>query len=177
MQRELWRWLRLDSARPDYRRDGLTADCLNLRGAALAVARATMPPARMCLLSLPRLHHLLALDAELTMRRSAAVLLLTVPMPSPRRRDLMAAGRLLQRLWLMAAEADLTTHPFSALLDRATTAMPAATVRGATDATDETPVALYRMGATPPVPRAPRLPLAELVSSDLVIAKPPLSWT
>ncbi len=163
VQRELWRWLRLDPARPDYRRDGLTADCLTLRGAALAVARAAMPPARMRLLSLLRLHHLLALDAEVTMRRSAAVLLLTVPMPSPRRRDLVAAGRLLQRLWLIAAEADLTTHPFSALLDCAATAMPAATVCGATGATDETPVALYRMGATPPVPRAPRLPLVELL--------------
>jgi len=163
VQRELWRWLRLDPARPDYGRDGLTADCLNLRGAALAVARATMPPARMRLLSLPRLHHLLALDAELTLRRSASVLLLTVPMPSPRGRDLVAAGRLLQRLWLIAAEADLTTHPFSALLDCAATARPAATVCGATGPTGESPVALYRMGATPPVPRAPRLPMDELV--------------
>ncbi len=163
VQRELWRWLRLDPERPDYRRDGLTADCLNLRGASLAVARLTMPPARMRLLSLLQLHQLLALDAELTLRRSASVLLLTVPMPSPRRRDLVAAGRLLQRLWLIAAEADLTTHPFSALLDCAATARLAATVCGASGATEETPVSLYRMGATPPVPRAPRLPMDELV--------------
>ncbi|MDQ2714672.1 MAG: amidohydrolase family protein, partial [Chloroflexota bacterium] len=39
VQGELWHWLRLDSGDPDYQRDGLSADCMNLRGIALTIAR------------------------------------------------------------------------------------------------------------------------------------------
>ncbi len=158
VQAELWRWLRLDPADPAYERDGLTAGCLNLRGAALAAARLTMPPARMRRLARLRLHHLLALDTQQVVRQSAALCLLTAP--SDERDAPVQTGRALLRLWLIAAGAGLTTHPVSALLDCAATVGPAVAAFGAGG---EMPAALFRLGFTPPVPRAPRLPIGELL--------------
>jgi hypothetical protein len=161
VQRELWQWLRLDARAPAYQRDGLTADCLNLRGASLAVARLTMPPARMRLLARVGLHHVLALDAQALVRRSAALCLLTVP--ATNRATLVEAGRLLLQLWLRAARAGLTTHPVSALLDCAATVAPTQAVFGGEGSPDEHPANVFRLGATGPVPRAPRLPAKELM--------------
>jgi hypothetical protein len=64
------------------------------------------------------------------------------------------------RLWLMAAAAGLSTHPVSALLDCSTTVAPTLAVFGAEQ---ETPAALFRLGPTPAVARAPRLPAEELL--------------
>jgi len=158
VQAELWQWLRLDPRSPAYARDGLTADCLNLRGPALAIARATMPPARMRLLARVGLHNVLALDTQALVRRSAALCLLTAPAAG--RAALVEAGRLLLRLWLLAARAGLTTHPMSALLDAPITVAPTLAVFGCPT---EHPANIFRLGATPPVPRAPRLPPAELL--------------
>lgn len=158
VQTELWRWLRLDPADPAYRRDGLTADCLALHGATLAAARVTMPPARMRRLARLRLHHLLAMDTQQVVRRSAALCLLTAPFGE--QEALVQTGRALLRLWLIAAGAGLTTHPVSALLDCAGTVGPAVAVFGAVG---EKPTALFRLGFTPPVARAPRLPMNELL--------------
>ena len=113
---ELWRWLRLDPADPAYQRDGLTADCLELEGLMLLLTRQLMPPARMRWLSRLGLHHLLASDTANVARQSAAICLLSSP--SADRSSLVETGRVLQRLWLLAAAAGLTTHPLSALLDR-----------------------------------------------------------
>jgi hypothetical protein len=158
VQSELWRWLRLDPTDPAYERDGLTAGCLNLHGATLAAARLTMPPARMRRLARLRLHHLLAIDTQQVVRQSAALCLVTAP--SLERDALVETGRALLRLWLIAAGAGLTTHPVSALLDCAATVGPAVAVFGAVG---ETPAALFRLGFTPPVHRAPRLPADELL--------------
>jgi hypothetical protein len=158
VQSELWRWLRLDPTDPAYERDGLTAGCLNLHGATLAAARLTMPPARMRRLARLRLHHLLAIDTQQVVRQSAALCLVTAP--SLERDALVETGRVLLRLWLIAAGAGLTTHPVSALLDCAATVGPAVAVFGAVG---ETPAALFRLGFTPPVHRAPRLPADELL--------------
>lgn len=158
---ELWQWLRLDPRDPAYRRDGLTADCLNLHGATLAVARATMPPARMRRLVRIGAHHALALDTQMTVRQSAALCLLTAT--STRRGTLVETGRGLLRLWLLAARDGLTTHPVSALLDCAATVGPAVAVFGAAG---ELPASLFRLGFCPPVARAPRLPTAELWAAN-----------
>ena len=155
---ELWQWLRLDAKAPAYHRDGLTADCLNLRGASLTLARLTLPPTRMRWLRRFGLHHLLARDTQWTVQRSASLCLLTAPSPS--RVDLVQTGRVLMRLWLMAAAAGLSTHPVSALLDCSTTVAPTLAVFGAEH---EAPAALFRLGATPAVARAPRLPAEELL--------------
>jgi nucleotide-binding universal stress UspA family protein len=157
---ELWRWLRLDPNDPAYKRDGLTADCLNLNGAALVLARLTMPPARMQRLSKLGMHHILALDTEWTVRKSASICLLTARDSSCA--GLVRAGRGLLRIWLLAAQADLTTHPVSALLDCAATVAPTLDVFGCAEAF---PAAVFRLGAAAPVPRAPRLPAEELLEA------------
>jgi hypothetical protein len=137
---------------------------MDLRGIPLLVARFALPPARMRALARVGAHHVLALDTERVVRHSAALCLLTAP--SERRNDVVLAGRVLQRLWLLAAEAGLTTHPISALLDCAATAGPAVGVFGATG---RVAAALYRMGYTAAVPRAPRLPSEELLVERTII--------
>ncbi|MGE3913367.1 MAG: hypothetical protein AB7K36_28710, partial [Chloroflexota bacterium] len=116
---ELWQWMRLDPSDPVYQRDGLTADCLELDGLPLMLARQTMPPARMRWLSRLGLHHLLASDTARVARESAAICLLWSPAAD--RDALVETGRVLQRIWLLAAASGLTTHPLSALLDHAET--------------------------------------------------------
>jgi hypothetical protein len=161
VQAELWRWLRLDPGDPGYFRDGLTAECLNLHGLSLALARESLPPHRMRRLVRVRLHRLMALDAVLLVRRSAGLCLLTVPAGTPE--DLVAAGRLLLRLWLAATRAGFSAHPISPLLDCPATVGPALRVFGAEA---EVPASLFRLGACPPAARSPRLPVEEMVETD-----------
>jgi hypothetical protein len=92
-------------------------------------------------------------------RQSAAICLLTTPTWD--RPALIATGRVLQRLWLLAATHGLTTHPLSALLDCAATAAPTA---AAFDLPGY-PAAVFRLGFAPPAARAPRRPLADLWTS------------
>lgn len=160
VHRELWQWLRLDPADPAYRRDGLTAECLELRGAALAAARMLLPPSRMRLLVRFGLHHLLAYDAQRSVQHSASVCLLTAPAAG--RETMVRTGRTLLRLWLMADEAGLSTHPMSALLDCAATVAPTLSVFGAAA---KVPANIFRLGYCPPVARAPRLPVSEIVET------------
>jgi hypothetical protein len=155
---ELWRWLRLNPEDPAYKRDGLTADCLNLSGASLVLARLTMPPAHMRRLSRWGVHQMLALDTGWTVRKSASICLLTAHDAS--RAGLVCAGQGLLRIWLLAAQAGLTTHPASALLDCAATVTPTLDVFGCSG---EFAAAVFRLGAAAPVPRAPRLPAEELL--------------
>ena len=155
---ELWRWLRLEPADPAYRRDGLTADTLDLHGIALRGARLVLPPTHMRRLVPLGFHHLLALDTQRVVRASASLCLLTAS--SSERTTIVHAGQCLMRLWLAADVAGLSTHPISALLDCADTVQPTLDVfnrRGAI------PASIFRLGACPPVPRAPRLEPSELL--------------
>jgi hypothetical protein len=184
---ELWHWLRLDPSDPAYQRDGLTAACLELDGLPLWLARQLMPPARMRWLSRTGLQYVLAADTAKTARRSAAICLLSAPSMDPA--ALVETGRVLQRLWLRAAAAGLTTHPLSALLDCPETAgqttslfaveetsptrrggspevatdLPSPARRGAGgEVSPFFPAAVFRLGYAAPAARSPRLPLAEL---------------
>ncbi|GAC1320838.1 MAG: nitroreductase family protein [Chloroflexota bacterium] len=157
---ELWQWLRLNPDSPDYQRDGLTADCLEIRGMALVAARAALPPSRMRMLVKLGINHVLSIDTQRVVRRSAAICLLTAP--SDRRTDRIAAGRALLRLWLLAAEEHMSTHPVSALLDCPDTVAPTMDLFGAQG---ESPASVFRLGACPPVARSPRLPPNELLEA------------
>jgi hypothetical protein len=99
------------------------------------------------------------MDTEALVKKTAAMCLLTST--DLKRKTLIAGGRLLLRLWLTACQNGLTTHPVSALLDCQATILPTAKVLNASE--QDLPIAIYRMGATKAVPRAPRLPLGELL--------------
>lgn len=157
---ELWRWLRLAPRSPEYWRDGLTAGALELRGPALHLARVCLPPARMRLLARLGVHRVLALEAALTLRRSASVWLLAAPSGEG---DRLRAGRVLQRLWLLAASAGLSTHPASALIDSDVAVRDTLAVFRAEALF---PLSVYRMGYTDPAERSPRLPARELLETD-----------
>src|ERR1700730_8197219 len=85
------------------------------------------------------------------------------PVPAGAPEELVEPGRLLLRLWLAATRAGFSAHPVSALLDCPGTVAPALRVFGAEA---EVPAALFRLGACPPVARAPRLPIQEMVEAD-----------
>lgn len=158
---ELWNWMRLDKSDPRYHRDGLTADTLNLSDAATLAARTLLKPSFMRGMVKLQLHQFVAMDTESLVRHSASLCLLTTP--DLKRNTLLECGRLLLRLWLIAAKAGLTTHPVSALLDCAETIGPTAAAFGATKNGSVAPAAVFRLGKTKPVPRAPRLPADELL--------------
>ena len=159
---ELWHWLRLDPAAPAYRRDGLTADCLGLAPGTRRLARRLLAPAVMRRLVGWGIHRLPAAETARLVRHSACLCLLTLPAADPA--AWIAGGRTLLRLWLHATAAGLTAHPISALLDCPHTVGPACAVF---PAAAQHPAALFRLGATPPVARAPRLPLAALLAQEM----------
>ena len=158
---ETWRWLRLDKKDGAYGRDGLTAGSLELRGIPLLIAKLTMPPQRMKWLSRIGLHYILASDTRRVVERSASLCLLTGNAED--RTSMVQAGQTLLRIWLIATLHRLTTHPISALLDCPATVNPTLTVFGAAGAK---PLSIFRLGATPPVARSPRLPAEELLTKQ-----------
>lgn len=159
---EVWHWLRLDPAAPAYRRDGLTADCLGLSAGTHRLARWVLAPAVMRRLVGCGAHQLLAADTGRLVRRSACLCLLTLPGASPA--PWIAGGRALLRGWLHVAAAGLTTHPISALLDCPATVGSACAAFAARAAH---PAALFRLGATPRVAQAPRLPLDAFIEQEM----------
>lgn len=161
---ELCRWLRLDKHDPAYKRDGLTADCLNLDGTVLDLSKFLMAPATMRVLSMLQLHNLLAMDTQMLVARSQSLVLITTP--TKLRSQLVHAGRLLLRIWLNAAGNGYFPHPVSALLDCHKTIWPTAEVFGVKKSAEpaEHPVAIFRLGAVgADIARAPRLPISELL--------------
>jgi hypothetical protein len=157
-QAELFRWLRLDPGHAAYRRDGLTEECLELKGFSLAIVRRAASTDGLSWPAGLAVNHLLAFRAWRVVRQTAAMCLLTAP--SADRADMVRAGRLLTRLWLLGTEAGLNAHPLSSILDLEATAASCLQVFGAQGGV---PAALFRLGFCPPVPGSPRLPAGELL--------------
>ncbi|HEX6507711.1 MAG TPA: hypothetical protein VF221_08785 [Chloroflexota bacterium] len=155
---ELFHWLRLDSEDPAYERDGLTAESLELWRVSRILMRWSSThdpsfwPVRIAV------QELYALQLLLIARQTASACLLTTA--STDRSDMVNAGRLLLRLWLLGAEAGMNAHPLARVIsDDATTARCLELF----NAPGTIPAALFRLGFCPPVATSARLPLDELV--------------
>lgn len=155
---ELYRWMRLSPAHPDWARDGLNAECMALSGVERAAASVLLRPRVFGLLK--RVGAASAVISEAAQIRSASALLLFMP-----RRDLneFGVGRLFYRLWLEVAALGAGMVPMSALADS-----PAARERLGREhgiPADRRLANVLRVGGVPPggAARSPRLPVDELL--------------
>ncbi|HEY8684633.1 MAG TPA: hypothetical protein VIO57_03400 [Chloroflexota bacterium] len=154
---EMARWYRLAPADPENCQDGLTAECLELRGFMLALTRWALN-ANSNGFTRRSTGRVMALREWNNIRRTGAFCLLTAQ--STDRADMVRAGRLLIRLWLLAVEAGLTTHAVSSVLQPADLRERCLELF---NAQGSVPACLFRVGFTPPVAASPRLSPAQLL--------------
>ncbi len=155
---ELYRWMRLSPAHPDWGRDGLNAECMALSGVERAAASVLLRPRVFAVLR--RLGGARAVISEAAQIRSASALLLFTP-----RRDLddFAVGRLFYRLWLQVAALGAGMVPMSALADSPDTRERLGREHGIP--AERRLANVLRVGGLPPggAARSPRLPVDELL--------------
>ena len=149
-------WYRLASG--DAVEDGVTTDCLDLEGAMLAVTKWAIGFERSDPVTSWTARRVVALRDWRITRQTSAFCLLTAQ--SNDRTDMVRAGRLLLRLWLLTAEAGLNVHPLSPLLSSEKQSKRCIDVFGAQGGV---PACIYRVGFCPPVPASPRLPASALM--------------
>ncbi len=155
---ELYRWMRLSPAHPDWARDGLNAECMALSGVERAAASVLLRPRVFGVLK--RLGAGRAVISEAAQIRSASAILLFTP-----RRDLgdFAVGRLFYRLWLEIAALGAGMVPMSALADSPAAREQLSREHGIP--ADRRLANVLRVGGVPPgaAARSPRLPVDELL--------------
>ena len=154
---EMRAWYRLTPSDIEGSEDGVTADCLELRGFILSLTRWALDP-KTDSLTRWAASRLLAIREWHVVRRTGAFCLLTTQ--STDRADMVRAGRLLLRLWLLAAEAGLTTHAVSPILQSSDLGERCLQLFGAQGAV---PACLFRMGFSPPGAVSSRLPSTRLL--------------
>jgi nitroreductase len=155
---ELYHWMRLSPAHPDWARDGLNAECMALSGVERAAASVLLRPRVFGVLK--RLGAGRAVISEAAQIRSASAILLFTP-----RRDLsdFEVGRLFYRLWLQVAAVGAGMVPMSALADSPTARERLGREHGIP--ADRRLANVLRVGAVPSgaAARSPRLPVDELL--------------
>lgn len=160
--KEFFAWVRLSRNDSRYQQDGLTLNCLALSRLPRMLAPWIMPPDRMSLLTAVRFHRLIAKTQGDLARRSPAICLLVAASHSFR--DLFLGGQTMMRVWLAATDLGLRVHPITAMMDHEDTRIILASISGAPP--DSSMVVCFRLGYGPLAPRAPKLPLEELITIE-----------
>lgn len=155
---ELYRWLRFRKGTPDWRRDGLNADCMALSAPERWAGAVLLHPRVYPLMKALGLGRLLISEAPQV--ASAAALLV---FHAPREQPPFELGRRFHRLWLELSAAGWHACPLSALADD-----PAANAEIREQAglpADRRLVNVLRVGKAPAgaVAESPRLPAGELI--------------
>ncbi|HEU4454302.1 MAG TPA: hypothetical protein VFR81_14640 [Longimicrobium sp.] len=155
---ELYRWMRLSPAHPDWARDGLNAECMALSRVERAAASVLLRPRVFGLLR--RIGAARGVISEAAQVRSASAVLLFTP---PREMGDFAVGRLFYRLWLEVAALGAGMVPMSALSDSPATRDRLSREHGVPESRRLANV--LRVGGVPPggAARSPRLPVDELL--------------
>jgi nitroreductase len=155
---ELYRWMRLSPAHPDWGRDGLNAECMALSGVERAAASVLLRPRVFGLLK--RVGAARAVISEAPQVRGASAILLFTP---PREMGDFAVGRLFYRLWLEVSALGAGMVPMSALADLPATRDGLSREHGVPESRRLANV--LRVGGVPPggAARSPRLPVDELL--------------
>lgn len=155
---ELYRWMRLSPAHPDWGRDGLNAECMALSGVERAAASVLLRPRVFGVLK--RVGAARAVVSEAAQIRSASAILLFTP-----RREVsdFAVGRVFYRVWLQVASVGAGMVPMSALADSPAAREQLSREHGVPG--ERRLANVFRVGAVPPgaAARSPRLPVDELL--------------
>ncbi|HEX7310891.1 MAG TPA: hypothetical protein VF232_06900 [Gaiellaceae bacterium] len=110
---ELRRWLRLSKRHPDYQRDGLTYECLDLSRLEARTVAILLRPSIYRLVRATRLHRALTATSKGLFDVDGSVLVLERDVPG----EILDSGRSLMRVWLELSAAGFYTHPLSQIID------------------------------------------------------------
>jgi nitroreductase len=155
---ELYRWMRFRRGTPEWRRDGLNADCMALSAAERWAGAVLLHPRVYPLMKVLGLAR--SITSEARQIASASALLL---FHAPREQPPFEVGRCFHRLWLELSSAGWHACPLSALADDA--AANAEIRRAAGLPEERRLVNVLRVGKAPSgaVAESPRLPAEELL--------------
>jgi hypothetical protein len=113
--RELREWLRLSKRDPDYHRDGLTYECLNLSRWEARLLAFLLRPHIYPVVKATRLYRAFTASSKSLLDVDGSVLVLEREGDSPA--EILASGRSLLRVWLALSRTGLYTHPLSQIID------------------------------------------------------------
>jgi nitroreductase len=116
---ELRSWLRLSKRDPDYERDGLSYECLDLSRIEAGVLSLLLRPWVYRAVRSVHLHHALAASERSVLDSDVSILVLEGSAEGPA--NLIAHGRTLLRVWLALSSFGVYAHPLSQIIDCATT--------------------------------------------------------
>ena len=151
--RELRRWLRLSKRHPDYYRDGLTYDCLDLSALEARLLGLLLRPRVYRLVRATRVHRAFTADSKSLLEVDGSVLVLEREGDDPG--AILCGGRSLMRVWLELSAAGLYTHPLSQVIDYDVTERELATRLGLVET--QRILCVFRAGTSERPPRSHRL--------------------
>lgn len=169
---EMAAWYHLNSAEEDATMDGMSSQSLELSGRMLVMARWALANGKLSTLRRRFAAPTIALREWSIARHSAAFCLLTTQ--STEREDMVRAGRLLIRLWLLAAEAGLSVQALSPMLHSDVLAERCLHIF---KAQGTVPACVFRLGFCPPGAPSSRLPAARLLDRSHAATVSPSSIT
>ena len=149
--RELRRWLRLSKRHPDYYRDGLTYECLDLSPVEARALALLLRPTMYRLLRATRLHRALTAASKSLLDIDGSVLVLERDSTG----DILDSGRSLMRVWLELSAAGFYSHPLSQIVDHHVTERELAQRLGLSE--DQRVLSVFRVGRSAKPPRSHRL--------------------
>jgi hypothetical protein len=150
---ELRSWLRLSKSDPNYERDGLSYECLDLSRIEAGVLSLLLRPWIYRLMRSLRLHRALAASEKSVLERDGSILVMEGPADGPA--GLIAHGRALLRVWLALSSVGVYTHPMSQIIDCAET--EAALARRLELEPQRRLLSIFRAGRSRPPARSHRL--------------------
>jgi nitroreductase len=149
--RELRRWLRLSKRHPEYHRDGLTYECLDLSVVEARALALLLRPAVYRLVTTTRLHRALTAASKRLLDVDGSVLVLERDSPS----EILDSGRSLMRVWLELSAAGFYTHPLSQIIDHAVTERELTHILGLSE--QQRVLSIFRVGRSDEPARSNRL--------------------
>jgi nitroreductase len=148
---ELRRWLRLSKRHPDYHRDGLTYECLDLSTVEARALALLLRPKLYRLVKATRLQRTFTAASKSLLDVDGSVLVLEHEAAG----EILDSGRALMRVWLELSAAGFYTHPLSQIIDHRVTERELAGRLGLSE--DQRVLSVFRVGRSDEPARSHRL--------------------
>jgi hypothetical protein len=150
---ELRRWLRLSRRDPDYFRDGLTYESLDLSSLEARMLAVLLQPRIYPLVRVTRSYRAFTRASKSLLDVEGSVLVLERDGQGPG--ETVESGRSLMRVWLQLSRAGVYTHPLSQIIDHALTERRLVRRLGLSET--QRILSVFRVGRSEPPPRSHRL--------------------